>query len=556
MKRNRSGVLPEWGVVGLIPVLPFLYQADYYFNQIFITLFFSLGALAARVIWIKKITVSLSDLVVLVFVATCLLNLLFVKNSSPDTLLYFEGITWIAVYTLARNFNRKYIPALLCAITVSGVLQSLVGLLQYVDFIPSYHTSFKIMGCFSNPGLYGGYLAVSLIACICLFLKKYKSTGCAVILSVCAVFMACMLVLSDSRAAWLACISGLLYLLCKTDVLIFQGIKCQKRIVSLCVIAIAAAVVAGLYGYKKDSADGRLLIWRVSMNMIADAPVAGHGINSFPAMYMNYQGNYFRSHPDAGYQRLSDNNIQAFNEFIKIACELGIIGLAIVITLLVIAFSGRGNPTIIAMLLALSVFSLFSYPMEFFAIGVFFALFIGLCESRHRHPIMLRTRFLSLAVCLIILCAAVCGGCGMIHYNKAFGRLYAQKPDVVQDRNIIYMSVYSKALFESEKYEAFIECVDQPAFPFMTAEIKCDVGSAYWELGDTLKAEAAFTEAMYMVPSKIWPRYLLFTLYKECNKVSDAKRIASVILNGDVKIVGSIALQARREALDYMESMQ
>ena len=36
-----------------------------------------------------------------------------------------------------------------------------------------------------------------------------------------------------------------------------------------------------IYYYKKDSADGRLLIWRVSIDMIADAPLVGHGIGTF-----------------------------------------------------------------------------------------------------------------------------------------------------------------------------------------------------------------------------------------------------------------------------------
>lgn len=76
--------------------------------------------------------------------------------------------------------------------------------------------------------------------------------------------------------------------------------------------------IISIYYYKKDSADGRLLIWRVSIDMIADAPLVGHGIGTFENKYMYYQAQYFESHPYSKYEKLADNIVYPYNEFLRI----------------------------------------------------------------------------------------------------------------------------------------------------------------------------------------------------------------------------------------------
>ena len=76
--------------------------------------------------------------------------------------------------------------------------------------------------------------------------------------------------------------------------------------------------IISIYYYKKDSADGRLLIWRVSIDMIADAPLVGHGIGTFENKYMYYQAQYFESHPYSKYEKFTDNIVYPYNEFLRI----------------------------------------------------------------------------------------------------------------------------------------------------------------------------------------------------------------------------------------------
>ena len=80
---------------------------------------------------------------------------------------------------------------------------------------------------------------------------------------------------------------------------------------------------------KKDSADGRLLIWKVTTEMIAKKPLIGHGTNGFEANYMNYQADYFSENNNPKEALLAGNNKYAFNIFLKILSEYGLIGFII-----------------------------------------------------------------------------------------------------------------------------------------------------------------------------------------------------------------------------------
>ena len=92
-------------------------------------------------------------------------------------------------------------------------------------------------------------------------------------------------------------------------------------------MAVLAGFAVGLYFYRSGSADARLLIWRVSLDMIADRPLTGFGPGNFPRYYMLYQADWFRAHPDSEFAAVADNAVYSFNEYIKLAVEEGLPGL-------------------------------------------------------------------------------------------------------------------------------------------------------------------------------------------------------------------------------------
>lgn len=138
---------------------------------------------------------------------------------------------------------------------------------------------------------------------------------------------------SRSRAAWLGAIAGCLYIFqtfkrfSTLQTSFFKPFKHFKRTLIVAGILFFAIALIGMYKFKQGSADGRLLIWKVSAGMIKDKPIFGHGTDKFAADYMNYQAAYFKPNPDVPEAMQADNVSYAYNELLKLTVEKGLIGL-------------------------------------------------------------------------------------------------------------------------------------------------------------------------------------------------------------------------------------
>lgn len=84
-------------------------------------------------------------------------------------------------------------------------------------------------------------------------------------------------ILSDSRTAILASICGIAIIL-RMEVNPLRKFICDRRYRLIGITCVIIALIA-LYVYKRYSADGRVLIWMVSMEMIKDKPWFGWGFD-------------------------------------------------------------------------------------------------------------------------------------------------------------------------------------------------------------------------------------------------------------------------------------
>jgi O-antigen polymerase len=138
-----------------------------------------------------------------------------------------------------------------------------------------------------------------------------------------------------SRAAWLGAIAGVAYLAWHKysvgiRLIAFLKGRTKSPLGDLGVVLIPLLFILvtslSLYHFKKDSADGRMLIWTVTTNIIKDNPLLGVGQDMFKAHYMDYQAAYFSKHPNSKYEMLAGDNQYAFNEALLTWAENGLIG--------------------------------------------------------------------------------------------------------------------------------------------------------------------------------------------------------------------------------------
>ena len=119
---------------------------------------------------------------------------------------------------------------------------------------------------------------------------------------VAAMIFGVFVVLSNSRTAILASVCGIAVILLMEMKSLHRFI-CNRRYRTIGMVGLVIVFTA-LYFYKQDSADGRVLIWTVCLEMVKDRPWLGWGFDGYIAQYMNYQADYLTAHPDSPFVML------------------------------------------------------------------------------------------------------------------------------------------------------------------------------------------------------------------------------------------------------------
>ena len=260
-----------------------------------------------------------------------------------------------------------------------GIFEILYSLRQILANIFS-STTVPIVGTFNNPAPFA--IILSIVAPLSWYyiinkLWKFKVNDIIDnIISILSILffisMPIALYMSQSRTGWLATIIScsiitLLKLFEYPNWRHYCSIFLSFIIVALCLLSVPA------YKIKQNSADGRLLIWKISTSIIKEHPVFGISEGNFSGNYGYAQAKYFESGKGTDKEKmLAGSPKYAYNEYIQIAVQLGIAGLLIFTTILSYCFYNLSKSTIsesnaiIGMLTSLLIVMGFSYPLRIF----------------------------------------------------------------------------------------------------------------------------------------------------------------------------------------------
>src|SRR5690606_20146186 len=385
-----------------------------------------------------------------------------------------------------------------------------------------------------------------------------------------------------SRAAWLAAtISGGYLIAVKYQWIgrFKNRLDTYTKRISVMVLAglMVLGVGYGLYAFKPDSADGRMLIWNVSSTMVMDSPWVGHGFDRFKALYMNYQAAYFQENLESETAGLADNVYYAFNEPLQFATENGAVGIVMLLALVLSIFSasdGRNKDMLNiakAGLLSIVVFALFSYPMQILpikVIGVLLMATVATFQSsfswRFQHnvgPGLLWFRGLCVSAAMVAIIATTIAISSLKEayrvwstaYNLYQMGAYSQslaiygKVETVLDSEGDFLMHYGKALSMAGEHEKAITMLERAEDYLNTTIIQTALGDSYKALGRYEKAEAAYFHAWYMAPGRFYPKYLLAKLYDENGQREKAVETAQELMEKEVKVTSMAIEEIRRE---------
>ena len=549
--------------------LPFLYSisGDILANELISSLlvFLLLFVVGIQLIYTlfqrgeKIVYINIVDILVASFFFYCLFCILINREWETDKYLIYKWSAVILSYIFFRNCHCSIIN-LLIACCISGIFQSIIAICQDNGLIASRNLTFDVTGSFNNPGPLGGYIAICCTITIGLlyYVIKNKQNMILFFLSLALFIQLYGLNLTESRAAILSLVSGCLFVALNSILLKKITRKNKKR---LFIIAGLAFIVGGwfIYQYKPASADGRLLIWRVSADMIADAPFFGYGVNGFSKEYMIYQANYFKETPASYFIPVADNVVYPFNEFIRIWIQYGGVGLLLVILLFysiwVNSNKNEESDIMKAGLSALLIFSFFSYPFSVFPLLLFCPFLCGLMQ----YKIYCNFRITNLKRILMILMTVILMirtskdilflesiSCSLLTLYEKNGSDISHSDYEKIKGNTNFNDYYATWLIQQTetKNERLKEI-------YPSCEIYCLLGNYYIEHGDYKLAEYYFQEASFMVPTRIRPKYNLWELYKDIGQSEKAIEIANAILAMKLKIESTYTLRMKRRIKEY-----
>ncbi len=461
--------------------------------------------------------------------------------------------TYFLLRLLKLSFHRISIILSFC-----GVWQSVIALCQFAGLFRSNHSLFALTGDFGNPGQLGCFLALSVICTVGAidFRKKIYSSFSVLIL----LLQTAVLILSDSRTGWLAVLAGLL---------VYIWHRCDNRYLRRAIIFLPIIVAPLLYLYKAPSANGRLLVWKVSARMIADKPVFGHGPNGFDQKYMLYQADYFRENPSSSLIRYSDNIAYPYNEFLHMAATCGCAGLLLFALLTIYIWRKAKNKHIKAALAAYSVVCLFSYPSYVIGIStVLFAILAGIQNEDDGSRFNESAKYIihSVIMLLIVSCATVGiieylhkRECRQLIYDMANGRNSSPANDNMFEfilRHADLSEIYANAAISRLDVNQRLPILLRINTSYPSVELCVEIGDCHAESGNIDAAISYYAKAHHMVPRRIAPTYKLFCIYKNAGDPEQAVKYASEISTFPHYIIGTKALRIKREALDYLRTQQ
>jgi len=549
-------------------------------SLVFVT---ALSWVGSTVLFIKKNcityilkTLTRIDLLAVAFLIYLLLQLIFYR---ADREYILTIVSLSAVYFLFRCIPKKLVVGLLVLLPVLVGVQIIYG---YNRFEYPWQTLSDNTGAFNNTGIFGGFGAMGFVSALGLLISSKKLVF-RIALGIFLLPIIIQLVYSHSRAAWVAAVVGTIVLLIPA----FRKLTRQKINVIISILLIAGVFFSiKLYHFKQNSAEGRLLIWTVSWNMLKEKPLTGFGPGGFRENYPLRQGDYFKNHPDSHFSDLADDIGYPFNEFLKTGIEQGFIGLILMIGILFLAFSNNSSPPVLrAVLAALVGFSCFSYPFDvvaFQVLGVFCLAGIASTQKRvaiasstsnslktpviadlTRNPLKLIATGLIIAFCGVVLFFSFNYFNDVKKWNQIIRSYsFGNEKQITEFQNLYpvfqhndkFVFIYGKALYDSRRYAEAIPLLETAKEIFPHTQTLITLGEAFEKTGEYSKALENWETASYIRPSLFKPHYNMAKLYFNLKNYAQARQQARAVLNKKIKIDNPEIDRMKRECLNWLAS--
>ena len=460
-------------------------------------------------------------------------------------------IVSLALFVCRREVAERIVVS---ALSLWLAYESVLGIMQLLGIAVSHNSMCPMTGGFANSGPYGGFLAVCIAVVFAAAWRWRDSVNLYDrilfwLSSVSGCLGIVVLPASMSRAGLIAlAVSGVVFALTKTEI---KSYLRSHKWLPLSVVAVSLAIGAGAFCLKKDSALGRFHIWEMELRAIADKPLTGHGYGNALGSYGDAQAEYFEGE-ERGQERVRIAGCPeyAFNEYLRLGMEFGILGLLLSVAVIVLGtmMLCHSDSSLTFGLVAWGTFAMASYPLAVWQLRLLLAVFLGAAIG------------VSVKVGkkgrLILVPALVCLSVGSMlvwlpenkHRKEAESKWLEERRftnfgifDGMADRlailypqlrrNFRYLYDYGYALHKECRYEESNVILREGALISSDPMFYNIIGKNHEALGDYELAERNYIHAHNMVPSRLYPYILLMEMKERQGNTEQALAYARKALS-------------------------
>lgn len=513
-----------------------------------------------------SLAISAFDLICLLFVFYLCIKESFTRPF--DSTLVNHLIFLSLLYVVLKSYlltNKTFIHLILPG--AAGV--TLLGYIIFAAFLPRGET----MGRLPNQSIFSILLASQtvLILPLSVYLKTKRPLFNPIwwFSAVLIIATVVLLGLTKGRAGWLGFIVSIMYILYR-----HSSSRSVKKAIRYEGSPLVLLLLILLIEYKSASSNGRILIYKISANILKENWLWGIGTGQFKVKYNQYQAAYFAEHSiDSKEALLADNTFYVFNDLFQLIIENGLVGALFISTAIILlirqinrAVVSRENSylftAVTALLICVLTGSLFSYPLQMFPVTFLVVIALAVLYSFPSDSEALSLNTKQALVCLPIGIYLIIQSWIYWQFSlralRAFNlertgfkqealkqyKLLANSG--IKDGNMLYQ--YAQALYHNNQPALAVPVLKQAKRYYCAANLYTLSARLEFELQHYSEAEKDYQTAVFMVPNKMISRYDLLSFYIETKDTANIVFWSKSILNMPVKVPSSITSNIHEKA--------
>ena len=537
-----------------------------------------------------------------VFVALWMGYILLHSRLSEVTELYrtvYLCVTLLSVISLSYCLRAGLLTQerIYSGLLVIGLIHVFCVFAQRMGFMEPESSLYPVTGACDNPNVTAMYLA----GCVPLIVHRLRCSDRKVAYVVFLVLALFAVVLLRCRTAYIGLAveaAVVLFFMSLSKDSRIKGFSLLKNsegdnpkihssigkvflaVVTLLVVSVAAV---RMYQMKRDSADGRLLVWKVSASMIAEHPM-GCGYGLFPKHYNLRQAEYFHEEHGTETERRNASFVyMAYNDFLEHGVEGGVLGMLFLAGFYAMTITRAKKTPSLTGRAGVGLFSAFAVMslVNFVVAGIQTWLLVVCCaavvaaggggrtgESEKAvggHSLLLQ-RLVSVALVVFVLMLSVITG-RMTYAQYHLGRIEERMSagEAVSDsvfadlEKYIYSSeafwrLRAHGLMRTGDYGQATLCIDN-AMRYTAAPQLCYMAHRCLSgLGCEDDGIGYINEVYHTQPTLLLPKLILMRFYDSKGDTVTAMKYANEIVNTAAKVSDRKTAAIVREAEMYLES--